>query len=134
MNPMSTKEGWRLVTLTPACETIGGRSLEESLPSVLLHAAYSPVLPAPLPQDWSEVPQPVEVVRVDAGYILSNDPGRTVYTAEALRVMRARFLLWRDHLLARAVAGELSSFALDRVIRWYLGGYPLVMPPSPDFV
>ena len=85
-------------------EVIGGVSIAEVLDFVDLDVAYSPVVELPIDDDW---PRP-ERLRVTA--LLKRDDGRyearrqtdagptfELFDPGQVRIMRARYLLCRDH-------------------------------------
>ena len=90
-------------------EVIGGVSLAEVLDYVDLDVAYSPVIELPVDDDW---PRPEQLCVIA---LLKRDDGRyearrqtdagptfDLFGPEQVRIMRARYLLCRDHF-ARSI-------------------------------
>jgi len=90
-------------------EIIGGVSLAEVLDFVDLDVAYSPVVELPVDDDW---PRPEQLCVIA---LLKRDDGRyearrqtdagptfDLFGPEQVRIMRARYLLCRDHF-ARSI-------------------------------
>jgi hypothetical protein len=104
-------------------EIIGKSRLREVAPMVMLEIEHTPVLPHRVTsQDPYYVPVPVEAVQTQGGdYILRDPAFQHPVSAETLRDMRARYLLWRGHLgetfeqLPHSVKGQVAAL--------YFGGH-----------
>ena len=105
-------------------ERIGPVLLTEWLPCVRLETAFSPVLPRPLAPHSRTVPRPVEIERVGKHFRFAHSPVPRL-TQTQVRVMRARFLLWRDCLWR--TRANLTPEQCARFIDWYIGGRPVPM-------
>lgn len=97
-------------------DVIDGVRVRDATNDVMLEVAFSPVVPSPVQADYSLVPpRPVDVIPLgNALYGLVRGVGdkadyETV-TADVLKLMRARYLLLRDHF-HRQLGG------MDRVTR-----------------
>jgi len=85
-------------------EVIGGVSVADVLDCVDLDIAYSPVIEHPVADDWprpEELSTATPVKREDGRYEIrrQTDAGPTfeILGQETIRIMRARWLLCRDH-------------------------------------
>lgn len=109
-------------------EIIGGQRLSGVVEAVMLDVAHSPVLPHRVQSnDPTYVPVPVEAVQTQGGdYILRDPAFQHPVSADTLRDMRARYLLWRGHL--GQTFEEMPYSKQCKVASLYFGGRaPLTM-------
>lgn len=106
-------------------EVIGGTSIADVLDYVMLDVAHTPVLPTRNDQYDFDIPQPIDAMPTMGGqsYILNYGDGHAETVHEgALKVMRARFLLTKNHFYQRMLKGGFGDRDQQKVIAWYFGG------------
>jgi hypothetical protein len=116
-------------------EKIGDTILDaEIVEMVMLEVSDSPVLPNPVNADSHGCTDDVDLVPVrtqklqGGDYFLVPESGNPEQvTAEEIKVMRARFLLWRDYYYKEACLDRLSE-PQKRIASRFIGG--MYIPPK----
>lgn len=117
-------------------EKIGDSVLDDEIVQmVMLEVEDSPVLPNPVPEDAlvnsnSQIDLiPVRTQKLNGGDYLLVPDGREPekVSVDEVRVMRARFLLWRDYFYKEACLERLSEPS-KRIASAFIGG--MYIPPK----
>lgn len=116
-------------------DIVGGVRVRDVVNDVMLEVAFSPVIPAPVQDNYSfDPPRPVNAIQLGNGmYGLVHGVGEQAdyetVAADTLKLMRARYLLLRNHFYKRLPSMDRVTrrMALDR---YFSGGVwvPTEMP------
>jgi hypothetical protein len=110
-------------------EVIGGVKLADVIDCIELDIADSPVMPFAHDTTSGYIPEVVETRKTIGGsYILMHDAFTSPVSADSLKVMRGRFLLWRDHYYKRLQQRSLSYPQQQEVVAKFFGGSVWVAP------
>ena len=105
-------------------ETVDGVKVKDAADMVLLEEAYSPVLMEPHTEQEQGIPRPCPVSKTEGDtFIVYAQAGAQIVSAEELKVMRARLLLWHGYLYKLMAQGRLLPHPKpEQYVAWYHGG------------
>lgn len=107
-------------------EMIGGASISSVLQAVDLDIEFSPVVCHPVGRYLHYIPRPTEIKKwADGRYaivVTGRSPDFEVIPEEAIRVMRARFLLLRDAYYKCLALEQLRDSLKKTVVSLYFNG------------
>ena len=102
---------------------VGGTDVFEAAQSVMLEEVFSPVIAYGYHGDNPFfVPTPSEVFQTGSGYIVRSERGDEKTSAESLKVMRARYLLWNAFLMKQCGLDRLPYPNKQEYIAKFHGG------------